>query len=75
MYVRFYVHTKYFLCTILWLVKKIDVSKQRRNINTSTTLNKKDQQRSKLREVAHFPDKIVSKWSRCNTATPLLLGT
>ena len=41
MYVRFYVHTKYFLCTILWLVKKIDVSKQRRNINTSTTLNKK----------------------------------
>ena len=44
-------------------------------MNTSTTLNKKDQQRSKLREVAHFPDKIVSKWSRCNTATPLLLGT
>lgn len=41
MYVRFYVHTKYFLGTILWLVKEIDVSKQRRNMNTSTTLNKK----------------------------------
>lgn len=41
MYVRFYVHTKYFLCINLCMVKEIDVSEQRRNMNTSTTLNKK----------------------------------
>lgn len=41
MHVRFYVHTKYFLLITICMVKEIDVSKQRRNMNTSTTLNKK----------------------------------
>ena len=41
MHVRFYVHAKYFLSTNLCIVQEIDVSKQRRNMNTSTTLNKK----------------------------------
>lgn len=41
MYVRFYVHTKYFLYINLCMVKEIDVSEQRRIMNTSTTLNKK----------------------------------
>lgn len=41
MHIRFYVHTKYFLCSNLCMVKEIDVSEQRRIMNTSTTLNKK----------------------------------
>lgn len=41
MHVRFYVHPKYFLLITICMVKEIDVSKQRRNMNTSTTLNKK----------------------------------
>ena len=41
MHVRFYVHTKNFLLITICMVKEIDVSKQRRNMNTSTTLNKK----------------------------------
>ena len=41
MHVRFYVHTKNFLCINLCMVKEIDVSEQRRIMNTSTTLNKK----------------------------------
>ncbi len=41
MHVMLYVHAKYFLSTNLYIVQEIDVSKQRRNMNTSTTLNKR----------------------------------
>ena len=36
-----FMNTLNFLCTNLLMVKEIDVSKQRRNMNTSATLDKK----------------------------------